>query len=144
MQTVDTLEGSFCSAAAFFQTGKLGGKLCGLLLDAFAVAAHLCQLILLCFKRDFRGLVLSFEFFGFGTLLLDGGVLQFAYILVARGLHGPFLHAAIDALNFSLHLFECSALVGSVALGLAALLAASLKLRGHFFNAAGKGSGLCF
>ena len=55
---------------------------------------------------------------------------MFARFFVAGGLEEPILEAALDALDFGLHLLEGCALVGGVALGLAALLAEEFEAGG--------------
>ncbi len=109
-------------ATAFFEAGECGGGCsCGLL-ELFAAAAKLVELLLKLGEVGFERDALVLE--GCGLLLAPGDEvgLLVAGVAIALGGEGPVLQAAFDAGDLGLHLAEGSAGVGGLALGVAALV----------------------
>ncbi len=134
MEPVDSLESSFCPAPPLFQAGQFRRNLRGLLLQALALLAHQGKLSLQLIQAGLGLRVLGLQPHSFFALLVDGLALGLAGILVARGLHGPILQPALDALRLALHLLQGRAQVGGVGLRNAPLFAERLQLRRHFFD----------
>ncbi len=109
-------------AAALFEACERGrGCSCGLL-ELFAPAAELIELLLQVCEAGFEGGALVLE--GCGLLLAAGDEIGLLVAGVAVALAGesPVLQAALDACDLGLHLAESRAGVGGLALGVAALV----------------------